>query len=136
MTSRPKKTSDDLRQRILQHSQTLRVGLSGDELDEVLRRAEKERFSHLQLIEQFLSVPARTRSERSTELRLKKARFRNPTATLETFDWSFNGQYIDRGQMEELATGDFIRRKDNLVFVGQSGLGKSHLMEAMPALSC
>lgn len=136
MTNRPKQTSDELRQRILEHSQTLRFLLSPDELDEVLRRAEKERLSHLQLIEHLLSIPTRKRRERSTELRMKNAKFRNPAATLETFDWKFNGQYIDRGQMEELATGDFIRRGDNLVFVGQSGLGKSHLIEAIGRRCC
>lgn len=136
MTSRPKQTSDDLRQRILEHSQTLRFLLSPDELDEVLRRAEKERFSHVQLIEHLLSVPAQKRRERSTELRIKNAKFRDPAATLETFDWKFNSQYIDRGQMEELATGDFIRRGDSLVFVGQSGLGKSHLIQAVGRRCC
>ena len=38
--------------------------------------------------------------------------------------------------MEELATGDFIRRRDNLVFVGQSGLGKSHLIQAIGRRCC
>jgi DNA replication protein DnaC len=136
MPRRPTKTSDDLRQRILEHSETLRLLLNSDDLDEILRHAEKERFSHLQLIERVLSVPARRRRERSTELRIKNARFRNPAATFETFDWSFNAQYIDRGQMEELGTGDFIRRRDNLLFVGQSGLGKSHLMEAIGRRCC
>lgn len=136
MTCRPTKTSDDLRQRILEHGQTLRFLLNSDDLDEILRHAEKERFSHLQLIERVLSVPARRRRERSTELRIKNARFRNPAATFETFDWSFNAQYIDRGQMEELGTGDFIRRRDNLLFVGQSGLGKSHLIEAIGRRCC
>ena len=82
---------------------------------------------------QLLSVPAQRRRERSTELRIKNAKFRDPTATLETFDWKFNGQYLDRGQMEELATGGFIGRRDNLVFVGQSGLGKSDLIQAIGA---
>lgn len=136
MTGRPKKTADDRRQRILEHSQTLRFPLSGEELDEILRRAEKERFSHLELIEHLLSAPAQRRRERSTERRIKNARFRDPAATLETFDWKFNGQYLDRGQMQELATGDFIRRRDNLVFVGQSGLGKSHLIQAIGRRCC
>lgn len=136
MTSRPKKTTDDLRPRILEHSQTLRFPLSDEELDKILRRAEKERFSHLELIEHLLSVPAQRRRERSAERRIKNARFRDPAATLETFDWKFNGQYLDRGQMEELATGDFIRRRDNLVFVGQSGLGKSHLIQGIGRRCC
>ncbi|MGH3595161.1 MAG: IS21-like element helper ATPase IstB [Mycobacterium sp.] len=136
MARQAKKTSDDLRQRILEHCQTLRFVLSAEELDEILRRAEKERLSHLELIEHLLSVPAQRRRERSTELRIKNAKFRDPTATLETFDWKFNGQYIDRGQMEELATGGFIDRRDNLVFVGQSGLGKSHLIQAIGRRCC
>ena len=35
-----------------------------------------------------------------------------------------------RAQIEELATGEFIRRKDNLVLVGQSGVGPGFLREA------
>ena len=70
---------------------------------------------------------AQRRRERSTELRIKNARFRNPAATLETFDWKFNGQYINRAQMEELATGDFIRRGDNLDL---KAIARVQLMEA------
>jgi DNA replication protein DnaC len=37
----------------------------------------------------------------------------------------------NRLQIEELATGDFIRRQSNLIFVGQSGVGKNHLIQAI-----
>jgi DNA replication protein DnaC len=131
----PKRDTEDLRQRILDCCETLRVPLNGEDLDEVLARAEKERFSHMELVEQLLSIPAQRRRERSTELRIQNARFRDP-ATLETFDWAFNAQFLDRVQFEELSTGDFIRRRDNLVFVGQSGLGKSHLIQAIGRRCC
>jgi DNA replication protein DnaC len=133
--SRPKPKPDELWQRILDYCQTLRLPLDRDEVDGVLRAAEQEHLSHLELAERLLSGPAQRRRERSTELRIKKARFRDP-ATLESFDWKFNAQFIDRVQMEELATGDFIRRGDNLVFVGQSGLGKSHLIQAIGRRCC
>jgi DNA replication protein DnaC len=135
MTGRPKPKADELRQRILDYCQTLSLPLNGDELDGVLHRAEQEHVSHLELVERLLCGPAQRRRERSTELRIKTAKFREP-ATLETFDWKFNAQFIDRVQMEELATGDFIRRRDNLVFVGQSGLGKSHLIQAIGRRCC
>jgi DNA replication protein DnaC len=135
MTSRPKLKADELRQRILDDCQTLSLPLDRDELDDVLRRAEQEHASYLELVERLLSGPAQRRRERSTELRIKKAKFREP-ATLETFDWKFNAPFVDRVQMEELATGDFIRRRDNLVFVGQSGLGKSHLIQAIGRRCC
>jgi len=35
-----------------------------------------------------------------------------------------------------LATGDFIRRRSNVVLVGQSGVGKSHLMQAVGLRAC
>jgi DNA replication protein DnaC len=135
MASRPKPKADELRQRILDYCQTLNLALDGDELDGVLRRAEQEHVSHLELLERLLSGPTQRRRERSTELRIKNAKFRD-AATLETFDWKFNAQFVDRVQMEELATGDFIRRRDNLVFVGQSGLGKSHLIQAIGRRCC
>ncbi len=135
MTDRPKPKADELRQRILDHCQTLGLPLDGEELDGVLRHAEQEQVSHLELVARLLSGPAQRRRERSTELRIKNAKFRD-AATLEAFDWKFNAQFIDRVQMEELATGEFIRRRDNLVFVGQSGLGKSHLIQAIGRRCC
>ena len=38
--------------------------------------------------------------------------------------------------MEELATGDFIRRRTNLVLVGWSGIGKSHMIQAIGQKAC
>jgi DNA replication protein DnaC len=135
ISGRPKLKADELCQRILDYCQTLALPLGRGELDSVLRRAEQEHISHLELVERLLSGPAQRRRERSTELRIRNAKFRDPVA-LETFDWKFNAQFIDRVQMEELATGDFIRRRDNLVFVGQSGLGKSHLIQAIGRRCC
>ncbi len=39
-------------------------------------------------------------------------------------------------QFEELGTAEFVRRKDNLILVGQSGLGKSHLVQALGLRAC
>lgn len=89
----------------------------------------------MQLLERFLSAPANLRRERSIERRLQTARFRDP-ATFESFDWEFNRKTIDQVDFEELATGDFIRRRDNLVFLGESGLGKSHLIQSIGRRCC
>lgn len=135
MARRPKQGTDDLREHILSYCQTLQLPLDGDELDGIVRRAEKEHLSHLELVERLLSLPAQRRRDRSTERRIHNAKFRAPMS-FEGFDWNFNAQFLDRTQFEELATGDFIRRCDNLVFVGQSGLGKSHLIQALGRRCC
>ena len=67
--------------------------------------------------------------------RIRDARFPE-NKTLEAFDWNFNPKTFDRTQMEELATGDFIRRRTNLVMVGWSGIGKSHIIQALGQKAC
>jgi len=73
--------------------------------------------------------------QRSIELRIREARFA-AVKTLEDFDWDFNAEAIDRLQIEQLATGEFVRRGDNLALLGQSGLGKSHLLRALGRRLC
>ena len=78
---------------------------------------------------------ARARRERSIERRIREAKFPE-VRTLEEFDWSFNPKAIDRVQIEQLATGEFVNRRENLVMVGQSGVGKSHLLQALGRRFC
>jgi DNA replication protein DnaC len=124
-----------LRQQIVRHLQTLTIPLSSEEVDALLAAAAKSKLTHLQLLERFLAAPARARQEKSIERRLRDAKFRDP-ATLESFDWKFNEKTIDPVQFQELATGEFIRRGDNLLFVGESGLGKSHLIQSVGRSCC
>jgi len=111
------------------------VAVSAETLDAVLAQAEREHWSPLLFASRLLGAAADRRRERSLERRLNEARFRDG-ATLETFDWQFNAPTIARGQIEELASCAFVRRHDNLIVVGQSGLGKSHLLQGLGRCAC
>jgi DNA replication protein DnaC len=111
------------------------VVVSAEALDEVLAQAERQGWSALEFAARLLGAAADRRRERSLERRLNDARFRD-AATLETFDWQFNAATIARGQIEELASCAFVRRHDNLIVVGQSGLGKSHLIQSVGRCAC
>ena len=127
-------TSASLRDLCLSHFQILRIPITPNDLDAVLERADKQTLSHLKFLDLLLGQQAAARRDRAVERRIREARFAK-RQTLETFDWKFNPQ-IDRLQIEELATGDFIRRQSNLIFVGQSGVGKSHLIQAIGMRAC
>jgi DNA replication protein DnaC len=114
---------------------TLGVQVTEEELDRVLREAEQGSWSHVELLERLLGGPAQRRRESRVERRIREAHF-VMGKTLESFDWEFNAAVIDRAKMEALATGDFIGRKDNLVMVGLSGVGKSHLLEGIGHRAC
>ena len=64
------------------------------------------------------------------ERRRKQARFRDPQKTLDSFDFTFNKK-MNRSLVFDLATGAFISRHDDALFLGPPGTGKSHLAQAI-----
>jgi DNA replication protein DnaC len=129
------KLAANLRERVLDDAKTLKLPLSVETLDAALACAEQEGLSHLHFLERILGEPAARSRQRAIERRIRDAKF-HEDKTLADFDWKFNAQAIDRAQIEGLATGEFVRRGENLVIVGQSGVGKSFLLQAMSRRFC
>jgi DNA replication protein DnaC len=114
---------------------TLGLPLSAETLDAALQAAERESLSHLEFLHRLLSEPAEARKQRALERRIRAARFRELT-TLEGFDWGFNAPGLDRRTIEQLVTCDFVRRGENVILVGQTGLGKSRILQSMGHAAC
>jgi DNA replication protein DnaC len=114
---------------------TLGVALSADALDLALAAAEKESLSHLAFLHRLLAGPAAARRQRALERRIREARFRELT-TLDGFDWAFNAKGVERRAVEQLATCDFVRRRENVILVGQTGLGKSRILQSVGHVAC
>ena len=112
----------------------MRIPVTAEHLDAALSDAEKNARSHLDFLHRLLADQAGMRRERSLQQRIKDARFRD-LKPLADFDWNFNPA-ISRVQIETLITCDFVRRKQNLVFVGQSGVGKSRLIQSIGQAAC
>ena len=136
MTRSQEISDQTLRQQILQHLETLNIPLTSEQLDEILasRRqiASCRTWSSWNAFSQYRPIFAASGALNGVCERPAFA----IGASLESFDWDFNRKTIDQVQFEELATGDFIRRRDNLLFVGDSGLGKSHLIQSVGRRCC
>ncbi len=122
------------RDQILTDFTTLRIPVTAEQLDAALQHAQDAGLSHLDFLHRLLADQAGLRRQRRIERLIKDAHYRE-ALPLSTFDWSFNPA-IPRVQIEALAQGDFIRRKQNIVFVGQSGLGKSRLVQSIGLAAC
>jgi DNA replication protein DnaC len=125
----------DLREDLLSDLATLKVPITPQQLDAALARAERDRLTHLEFAHRLVAEQAQQRRERSIARRIKDACFRE-LQTLAGFDWDFNGKTINRVQIEELATAAFVGRHDNLVIVGQSGVGKSRIIQSVGQNAC
>ena len=101
----------------------------------MLSRAEHDGLSHLEFVRLLISEQANQRRDRGIARRIREAGFREGK-TLVDFDWQFNAATIDRVRIETLATAEFIGRRENLVLVGQSGVGKSRIIEAIGQSAC
>jgi DNA replication protein DnaC len=122
------------REQILADFATLRLPVTAEQLDAAVKQAQDTGLSHLDFLHRLLADQAGLRRQRAIERRVRDAKFRD-ARPLCAFDWSFNPT-ISRVQMETLAAGDFVRRRQNLVFVGQSGVGKSFLIQSIGLAAC
>jgi DNA replication protein DnaC len=74
------------------------------------------------------------REGRQLEQRLRRAAF-EPNKTFENFDFLFNPQ-VPKAKVIDLATGSYISRRENVLLLGQSGVGKSHIAQALGHRAC
>ena len=95
-----------------------------------LRQAQTEKLAPLDLVAALVHDELRRRQDRLLERRHKQARFRDAERSLDSFDVDFNKK-MNRALVYELATGRFIAQREDVLFLGPPGTGKSHLAQAI-----
>jgi DNA replication protein DnaC len=108
----------------------LRLGGMATVLETRLRQAQAESMPPIDLISCLVSDELLRRSERLLERRRKQAQFRDPQKSLDNFDFNFNPK-MNRALVYELATARFVAQREDALFVGPPGTGKSHLAQAI-----
>ena len=98
-------------------------------LDHALQRAEKEASPVSEVIHRLLIQEHVYRQERSQSYRLKQARIPWDW-TLKTFPFD-QQPGISKAQIQQLAGLSFLERKENIVFIGNPGTGKSGLASGL-----
>jgi DNA replication protein DnaC len=108
----------------------LRLGGIAAVLETRLRQAQSEAMAPIDLISCLVSDELTRRCDRLLERRRKQAAFRDPQRTLDNFDFTFNPK-MNRSLVFDLATCAFIGKREDALFLGPGGTGKSHLAQAI-----
>src|SRR6266699_2194654 len=108
----------------------LRLGGMAAVLETRLHQAQVEAIAPIDLISGLVADELTRRGDRLLERRHKQAGFRDSLKTLDNFDFDFNKK-MNRSLVFDLATGAFIGRREDALFLGPPGTGKSHLAQAI-----
>jgi DNA replication protein DnaC len=96
---------------------------------QLAEQAVRERRTDLGYLEALLQTELEDREQRLIERRIREARLPR-MKTLEEFDFSRNPK-ISAQQIHELARSDYIAKAEPIIFIGDSGTGKTHLLTGL-----
>jgi DNA replication protein DnaC len=105
-----------------------------ENLEALTREAVRQGWSHQAYLDRLLEGECLRREAATANRRIRKARFPVPKG-LEGFEWSWPRK-INRPQVQDLFRLGFIEQHANVIFVGNTGLGKSHLATALGQEAC
>ena len=98
------------------------------------RQAVEDDLSHSEFLYHLLHDEVERREAKQLTLRLGRANFEHQKS-IEDFDFAFNPN-VPKAKVLELATCAFVQKRENILLVGQTGVGKSHLAQALGHRAC
>jgi DNA replication protein DnaC len=103
-------------------------------IEQRLSQATEEKWAYSMFLETLLTDEIERRDNKLFQKRLAKSRL-DLAKTLETFDFKFNPK-LQIALIRELALCGFVENKQNIFILGPSGVGKSHLAQALGHQAC
>lgn len=112
----------------------LNLGHMCAHLDTQVRQARDSGSSLEEFLLALTEVELQIRSENRLKRKLREAKF-PLLKTLEQFDYTHAGT-LDRRLIHELESGDYLRNHRNIILMGKSGTGKTHLATGLAVAAC
>ena len=116
------------------HLKTLKLPTFLREHEKVARQCAAERLDHVQFLSRLVELELIDRERRMVERRIKAAKF-PATKSLDSFDFKVIPK-LNKIQVLELARCEWIERRENVIALGPSGTGKTHVALGLGLAAC
>ena len=117
-----------------QHLAELKLTRIGETYRAVLDEAARQNSSPLDVLAALINAEVIARRERTVQNRIKQAKL-PPRKTLEDYDFSFPKR-IPKQKILRLFDCQFVEQHQSAVFIGPTGTGKTHLLNALAYSAC
>jgi DNA replication protein DnaC len=112
----------------------LKLTRAAEVLDTILEQAQENKSSYLSFLDHLLEEEVAAKEGRRIQTAMKTAGLPN-AKTIEEYDFSFHPQ-LNQTEVMELFDLTFISRKENVIFLGPPGVGKTHLAISLAIKAC
>ncbi|WRH64354.1 MAG: IS21-like element helper ATPase IstB [Fuscovulum sp.] len=116
------------------HLKTLKLPTFLREHEKVARQCAAEGLDHVQFLSRLVELELIDRERRMVERRIKAAKF-PATKSLDSFDFKAIPK-LNKMQVLELARCEWIERRENVIALGPSGTGKTHVALGLGLSAC
>lgn len=117
-----------------QYARQLHLPTVGGQFARLAEQAVKEQQSHLSYLEALLEGEVEERGRKAMTRRIQEARF-PAVKTLEEFDFRCS-PHIPAALLRNLSEGGYLERKEPVIFLGETGTGKTHLATGLGVAAC
>ncbi|MCC6496584.1 MAG: ATP-binding protein, partial [Propionibacteriaceae bacterium] len=129
-----KTTERDFTGEIAYLTRALKAPSLRDAADRLAERARTEAWTHQEYLAACLQREVAARDAHGGEGRIRAARF-PARKSLEEFDFD-HARGLKRDLISHLGTLDFVTARENVVFLGPPGTGKTHLATGLAIRAC
>ena len=119
---------------LMHHLKQLRLPTILREYSSVAAACSQDRASYPDYLLRLTERELLDRETRAAERRLKAARF-PVIKTIDTFNFKAQSS-VNEPLIRELLRGDYIEKRENVLLIGNSGTGKTHLASALGFAAC
>ena len=116
------------------HCKILRMPMMASQFGSLAEQAIREKQSHIGYLEALLAAEIEERERNTIERRIREAHLPR-VKTLEEFDYT-QSPHVSAAKMRDLAAGGYIERAEPVLFIGECGTGKTHLLTGLCVAAC
>lgn len=103
--------------------------------NQLINQAHEKQLGLMDFLQMLLHQETILRQERGIRYRIRESRLPRPYKLLSDFDFSFQPK-LRKSLVMDLSTMEFIKHHESLLLIGDCGVGKSHLCQALGIIAC